>query len=159
MKIKAAKTMIEIKEVIDNDEKIQIMKECDAAFPIRLFDRDNSDEIVYKITQKAFFYAAYKSISKEESCNVGYVAFYANDLENKNAYISNIGVCNEMQEKHIGSMLMETCLKVAKEAGMVKMRLEVLDTNVKAIAFYKKWGFTYEGEAGESSVYMKKNLI
>lgn len=91
-------------------------------------------------------------------CPVGYVAFYANDSNRKTAYISNIGVCEDYQRNHIGSMLMEKCLAVSKHQGMEKIRLEVLITNEKAISFYKHWKFEFETRGGNGSSYMIRSL-
>lgn len=54
--------LVEIVKMEDRDEKIRVMKHCDEAFPIRLFDRPDCDAIVYRITTYALFYAAYDRI-------------------------------------------------------------------------------------------------
>lgn len=149
--------LTEIKKITDDNLKIQIMKNCDEVFPIRLFERENCDEIIQKIISRAIFYAAFEKLRGKYQ-DVGYVAFYANDLDNQCAYISHIGVCREMQGKQIGSKLMEICLKEAELCGMRKIRLEVLKTNTKAISFYEKWRFEYESENKGDTCYLYRYL-
>lgn len=50
--------MEEIRKIVDKDEKIRIMMECDAAFPIKLSDRPDCKEIIQRVTSYALFYAA-----------------------------------------------------------------------------------------------------
>lgn len=121
---------VELIRVYDDAGKISIMRRCDGAFPIRLFERPNCDEVIQRILEHACFYAAFMGVLP-----IGYVAFYANDMDGKRAYISSIGVGLEYQRNHIGSLLMGKCLEVAADRGMSMVRLEVLATNEKAIAF------------------------
>ncbi|NBH72622.1 GNAT family N-acetyltransferase [Clostridiaceae bacterium] len=145
---------VKLKVIEDKEEKIQIIKQCDSVFPIRLLERPDSSEIMKKIINYACFYAAFVS----EKDPVGYVAFYANDIKKKIAYISNIGVKLEYQHHHVGSLLMKKSLEVAKDRGMLMIRLEVLSTNEKAIAFYKHWGFDFELLEGIDTYYMSRYL-
>lgn len=148
--------MTRIKLVNENNEKIRIMKLCDNVFPIRLYERDNCDEIIRRIINFALFYAAYVE-NEGEFVPIGYAAIYVNDVNNGNAYISSIGVKGDYQGQHIGSMLMETGLREARRKGMKYMRLEVLKTNDKAISFYKNWLFEIEKE-GKDTFYMRRGL-
>lgn len=45
------------------------------------------------------------------------------------------------QGKGFGKQMLNTAISLAKEMSRKSMRLEVLDTNYKAIAFYEKAGF------------------
>lgn len=54
--------MVQIVKIENRDEKIRIIEDCDEAFPIRLFDRSDCDEIIYRMTTYALFYAAYDVI-------------------------------------------------------------------------------------------------
>ncbi|MBO4910270.1 MAG: GNAT family N-acetyltransferase [Lachnospiraceae bacterium] len=150
---------ISIRKVDNRSEKIDIMKKCDPAFPIKLFDRENADETVEKTVRYAEFFVA----EDDTDGAVGYVAFYANDRESSIAYISNIGVLQEHQHESIGSELLKTAFKESVSAGMKKIRLEVLSSNRRAIGFYLHWGFEYEDgtEAQDQggSCYMVKSLI
>lgn len=77
---------------------------------------------------------------------VGYVAFYANDLESRQAFVSLIAVKPEEQNAGIGRKLLEESIKVSRLCGMKKMCLKVDKDNEKAIKFYKSNGFKYLNE-------------
>lgn len=86
------------------------------------------------------------------------MAFYANDMEKKIAYISNIGVDIHYQRNRIGSRLMQKSIAESRDKGMEIIRLEVLKTNEKAISFYKHWGFTVEAKGDKDTCYMSRYL-
>jgi GNAT superfamily N-acetyltransferase len=46
----------------------------------------------------------------------------------------------------VGAALMERCVAVARERGHDVLWLGVWERNTRAIAFYKRWGFTEVGE-------------
>jgi ribosomal protein S18 acetylase RimI-like enzyme len=48
--------------------------------------------------------------------------------------------------KGIGAHLMRGCIQEAKAAGCDAIWLDVWDRNLRAIAFYRNWGFTEVGE-------------
>ena len=150
---------ISITRIDERSEKIDIMKACDDAFPIRLFDRENAKEIVDRIDRFALFYAAKKSDTLETA---GYVAFYANDKEGHTAYITGIGVLEEFQHENVGRGLIETVFSESMDRGMKKVRLEVLKSNHNAIGFYKHMGFDFEDSSAETDKeptrYMVKDL-
>ena len=148
--------LISIKNVHDNHNKISIMKICDNALPIKLFERPNCNEIVDKIVRYAFFIGAFCE-GNEYKKPIGYVAFYANDITGRTAFISSICVLDEFQGYSIGGDLLKNCIGVSKEQGMKMIRLEVLKTNYKAISFYKKYGFEFAKE-GECTYFMSRHI-
>lgn len=148
---------ISIFKVEENEQKVEIMKKCDSAFPIRLFERKNCDEIVRRIVSNAFFYAAFRASGGGVE-PIGYNAFYANNYETKVAYISSIGVLEGFQRNHVGSELMRKCIEISKSEGMDILRLEVLKKNSKAISFYTKWDFSFEEERDGDTFYMSRHL-
>lgn len=131
------------------NDKRKAIECCDPSFPKQLTEREDYEAIFAKIDQYAVFFAA---ICQGEP--VGYAAMYANDLTTQTAYITMIGVKEEYQRQQIGSKLMSACVGAAKQRGMKVIRLEVLNTNEKAIAFYKRHGFREEGVASDESTYM-----
>ena len=130
------------------------MKACDSAFTKSVINRSNFQELFKKIDTYAVFLIALKNNEP-----VGYAAMYANDKKNKEAFITLIGVSSECQGEHIGSNLMDNCIMVARKKGMNTMRLEVLDDDKGAQAFYVKQGFIIDGRCSSESIYMKKNLM
>lgn len=101
-------TAIEI--VTDTQIKRKIVGICDKAFMHGITIRKNYEEIFQKIDQNAVFIAAV--IDKNY---VGYAALYANNHESRIAYISMIGVVQDMQRMHIGSRLLKRCIEVSKK--------------------------------------------
>ena len=143
---------MEIKEIQTKDEKRSIIEKCDCVFDNGLVKRPDYLEKLEKIHTFATFFAAYA----EEL--VGYAAIYTNDTKSQVAYITMIGIVKDKQGMHIGSRLMEKCIETAKSNNMHAIRLEVLNNNIRAISFYKHFGFSYETECSENSSYMLKKL-
>ena len=139
--------------VQNRDEKRKIVEKVDCAFTRGLVRREDYENIFDKIDRHAIFIGAYDNDEP-----VGYAAIYANDKENKTAFITMIGVLDKMQGKHIGSGLMNMCIEEAKARKMEYIRLEVLNDNIKAINFYYHCGFEYEKQCSEESNHLIKNI-
>ena len=71
---------------------------------------------------------------------------------------SLIATSENMQRRGIGRILINEVQRISAEAGMEKLRLEVNNSNSKAISFYIKNGFELECPAGEHSSYMIKKI-
>ncbi|MCR4874147.1 MAG: GNAT family N-acetyltransferase [Clostridia bacterium] len=139
--------LIETKECISQEEKHEVWQILNLVYDeITIPNYEEYKEKVCKYAQIV------KAVYNDTI--VGFVAFYANNLETKQAYITQIAVLKDYQKMHIGSELLNTCLKIAKKAGMETCRLEVNNCNVNAITFYKKKGFTPDGDASKDSKYM-----
>lgn len=63
----------------------------------------------------------------------------------KYTWTFGIGVTQKYQSAGVGGQLLEHLKQLAKEAGVHKLHLRVLETNPRAIQFYKKHGFEIEG--------------
>ncbi len=137
-----------IRSDLDRDEKRQAIEACDASLPRPVTPRDNYDEIFEKMDRYAEFIAAY------QNGIAGYVSMYANDQETKTAFITLFVVKDEFQRMHIGTELMNACRRIAERNKMKRIRLEVLNSNMKAISFYKKQGFYEEKPCSNISIYM-----
>lgn len=150
--------VISVRVIKDPDMIYSIMKECDSAFERSIIHRDNFPEIFEKVTRYADFFTAYFNDGKEMRNPVGYAAVYANDYDNKKAFITLICVKPEMQGLHVGSKLINACFQLARERDMRIIRLETMQNNLKAISFYKHHGFSVEGYTDEDSLFMVKDL-
>src|SRR5258708_7642127 len=87
---------------------------------------------------------AYCLVAEEGNNLVGYIAATTKDFGyRKSNYIEieNMGVNPEYRSKGIGSKLMQTLLKLAREHGYQKAYVNAYFENDKAIDFYKKNGF------------------
>ncbi len=75
-----------------------------------------------------------------------------------------IAINPEFQNKGYGKMLMEFYLKTMKDNKIKSCYLEVSTNNLKAIHFYKKYGFYQYGyrekyySNGEDAILMKKEM-
>ena len=126
---------------------------CDI-FP-HIFEKIESLEIyAEKIDNFAYVYAV-----RREKENIGLAVFYANDIAEKKAYISLIGMKKVQQGKGYGGWLLTQCEAIAKGNGMTKVLLEVDSDNTGAVRFYEKNGYVFDGFTDRNSMYMKKNLI
>ncbi|OCS88955.1 ribosomal protein S18-alanine N-acetyltransferase [Caryophanon latum] len=81
------------------------------------------------------------------------------------AQITNVAVTTSLRGQRIGETLMREAMRIAKEAGMDVMSLEVRVTNTVAQNLYKKLGFQEGGlrkkyyvDNGEDALVMWVNL-
>lgn len=116
----------------------------------------NNDEMIDKLAQKFAMYGRVL-VAQEGKQTAGFVAYYVNSAT-KTAYISMIILQKAYQGQGLGSLLLKSMLADCEQANQQKVRLEVADQNEKAIGFYKKWGFTWEGQASETSAYYSLTL-
>lgn len=137
----------------ETERKRKIIEKCDGVFLRPITPRDDYEEIFSRIDRNALFFSAV-----EGNEDIGYAAIYVDDHVSKAGYITMIGVVREMQGRHVGSALMHSCLAAAAEHGMTCVRLEVMKKNTRAIAVYEHWGFAYERDCSEESIYMVRHL-
>lgn len=140
--------ILNISEKCDIDT---IIHACDEAYDNPVTERSYYAKLLNKIHQKGRFIVAYKGSP------LGYCAFYANDTEQKTAYISLIAMIPKYQAQHIGSRLLKESFELMKSYGMQSCSLEVRKTNKTAIQFYMGHKFTLIGERKESYL-MKREL-
>ena len=128
-----------------------VIRRCDAAFNEPVAQRIIYPKLLEKLHQNGQFIFAYNGES------LGYCAFYANDPEHKNGYISLIAIAPECQKMHIGTRLLKESLANMQTYGMENCLLEVRKNNQNAIRFYKDNHFTITEER-ENSYLMKRVL-
>ena len=78
-------------------------------------------------------------ICKKDNLMIGFIIFSPISPE---AHILSISVRNEMQSKGIGTLLLKSMLDQCKVMNYKKIFLEVRVSNLKAINFYEKFGFS-----------------
>jgi len=145
---------MEIKIVTDINQISSLLSIFDCVF-------SSLDEIIqdYALFAQKLAQNAVVCVAKENKTICGLAAFYANDFENKTAFITLFGILPAFQRKHIGKQLMDFCFSAAINRGMEYIRLEVDLNNPNAIAFYENNGFTRTGDYTPTSMYMKKALV
>jgi diamine N-acetyltransferase len=67
-------------------------------------------------------------------------------IDQKLMEIERMYVCKESIGQGVGSQLMSVCLGEAEREACNVVRLAVWEENLRAIAFYRKWGFTEAGK-------------
>lgn len=67
-------------------------------------------------------------------------------------YLEDIIVTENMRGKNIGSLLFENVLKYSADQGFKRVSWQVLEWNEPAIAFYKKYKASFDGEWVNCSV-------
>ncbi|XQY91069.1 GNAT family N-acetyltransferase [Metabacillus sp. HB246100] len=86
-------------------------------------------------------------VALDDGMVVGYLGYhYPTPLEtNKHVYEMDIAVNPDHQGKGVGSMLLHTFIEMAQKHSIHKLSLRVLESNQKAIHFYRKNGFKEQG--------------
>lgn len=64
----------------------------------------------------------------------------------KRFYLEDLYVKDEFRGKGIGQKLIEACIEEAKHTKCTGMMWQVLDWNIPAIEFYKKYNAQFDGE-------------
>lgn len=143
-----------IESVLDDKTIYDLLIQFDCVFP-HLHEKISSyEEYAYKLSRYAKVYV-YKDLDK----NIGILVLYANDMNNKIAYISLIGVDKSFEGKGIGKRLLNHAIQISKECGMNELKLEVDLDNERAIRFYKLNGFVSCNDDNGLSVHMIKKLM
>lgn len=89
---------------------------------------------------------------------LGFVAFYLNDYITNTGYLAQIAIKPDSMIKGISYKLIKIFENKGYENGMKDLKLEVDNSNKRAINFYKKNGYRHSGEASDNSSYMMKRL-
>ncbi len=93
-----------------------------------------------------------------ENEDIGLLAIYCNDYENKKAFITSLGIDISYNGKGIAQALFNLVLNHLKKENISKIELEVNKENFRAIGFYKRNGFLVHKETNHS-MFMELELI
>lgn len=117
------------------------------------------DSFHYEMRENQF---AHYLVAEDETGIVGFCGMW---LVIDAAQITNVAVVERMRGQKIGEALMKEAMRVAREANMDVMSLEVRVTNVVAQNLYRKLGFQdggirkgYYTDNGEDALVMWVNL-
>lgn len=147
----------ELENLINNEENIVLLKnilnDFNDNFTPRLSEKiKNFDDYAKKLLNDAIFYQI-----KKEDKNIGLLAFYINK-KTKISYLTLIAIKNEYQGYGFGKKLLEMYENISKKEKMDILKLEVFDKNIKAVNFYRKFGFKYFKRASKETSYMIKEI-
>ena len=113
----------------------------------RFLDDVDLDEYLAKLSSKAEIL----SDSAEDRCR-GFVAFYCNDQEIKQAFITLVLVDPRDRHLGIGRALVKCVMDLAKRRGFASCRLEVAKRNEVARAMYLSLGFRVVDDHGHKEL-------
>lgn len=138
------------------DQVVKYLHKIDKIFPDPMSSRVNIEEHMIKLFSRGIVVVALKS---DEIC--GILLGYINDEQLKRAYLATLGVSAEAQSMGVGTELLKTFIKMAKEKSMDYIGLHAHRDNIRAIKFYKRHGFeeTQDNQKPyEKSVYLTKRI-
>lgn len=110
------------------------------------------ENYVDKIIENATLITIYKNRELQ-----GFIAFYANDLQKENAFLTMLAVKKEKKNMGYGKILLELSIKELTKMGFRKYSLEVYYKNHLAINLYEKYDFKEVNQKG-SNIFMEKQL-
>ena len=125
--------------------------------------RDNADFISQNIQLESYLlkiekYAMFHSVIAHNSL-CGFVAFYANDLNEFQGFITMVHVSPKLRGKGIAKILINSTCETMKALGMKSCALEVLGSNSNAVNLYKSLEFEIvEDKSNCNVLYMTKKL-
>ncbi|MDD7517684.1 GNAT family N-acetyltransferase [Ruminococcus flavefaciens] len=154
--MKSIKELITTKNIENNIYLIQStdhILEILTGFQEYLPPLKTSEEYRRNTAEKISNYA-FCILLKEDDTDAGFGTIYANDTENKTGYISFIAVSEDFRRRHFGTRLMDTLVAIAYQNQMEYVKIEVAKTNHTAQSFYLNYGYQYQCDAGNDSVYM-----
>lgn len=132
-------------------EKEAVLNHFDKFMFYPMSQRGNYADIIFKISAAADMLLAYNQNM------LGFIAFYANDLKTKRAFVSSITIDTQFRRQGIGKRLFEGAIKVASVKGMEEICLEVDSGNLSAYDFYRTMGLSVI-QSSEKSFIMGRKL-
>lgn len=87
-------------------------------------------------------------VAEKDNIIVGMALYYVkySTWKGRCIYLDDIIVTESLRGKGIGAKLFEEVVAVAKEMGARKMEWQVLEWNISAINFYKKYSTKFDDE-------------
>ena len=113
------------------------------------------EERLNMLAEKWHSYAEFCTCRDDAHCLVGMIAFYANRPENGIVYIPHVYVKSKCRGKQLMTSMLDAIKEYANNKGFEYMRLEVQKDNKRAQKAYLYYGFDFEGEGSEKTVYLQ----
>ena len=109
---------------------------------------DNESVIIESIKMGGCFFILEEQ-SSGKICGTSWMTF-----DGRRIHLHHFGILPDYQGNGLAGILLEESLNFVKQKGY-QVKLEVHNSNVKAINLYKKYGFKY---LGDYDVYIIRNL-
>ena len=94
-----------------------------------------------KIREIYFNNGGFFWVAKDKNSIVGSIALKMINLDKRIGEIKRYFVLPSVQNKGIGSMLMEQLIVRAQKSGLSKLRLDTMKNSTKALSIFRKFGF------------------
>lgn len=120
-----------------------------------LFNKNITDAMLKQLSVK-FSESAIVLMAGGLNENIGYAAFYCNNISERKGYLSMIVVKDRYGHNGIGTKLLNEVIKISENSGMEFLCLKSDKQNIKANAFYKKHGFFIISDMGTNLLWEKK---
>ena len=115
---------------------LDFLSSVDREFTPFLSDKVDLSEYAHKLVKRA-----HSVFLVMEGHDVGHAAYYSNDSQGREAFLTSICVKPEFRGSGLAEVLLENVLQGAMNDGMGKLSLEVDARNQVAVRFYSKHGF------------------
>jgi GNAT superfamily N-acetyltransferase len=140
--------MMEIKTIdlaspLLNMRVMELLAEVDHEFEPPLSSRLNLSEYAMKLRERGQVIGGFA-----DNVLRGIIGFYCNDQITHTGFITIVAVRPVFRARGLGTELILAALKVARQAGMVKVHLQTSTRN-RAARWYEKIGFRTVGAAPE----------
>lgn len=89
-----------------------------------------------------------------ETGPAAFAAFYCNDRQTKQAYLSMLAVDPACRRQGCGMKMLKAVADYCRSEGMRTLELEVARTNRAAISLYRKMGFSATGKESPRSIFL-----
>ena len=139
--------------VNSKDEILKVLFDFQEVFPHLHEKISDMNEYADKLNRYANVF-----LGREEERVFGLVIFYSNDMIDKTAYISLIGVKSSARGMGRGQWLFDKCIEYSQKQGMRFLKLEVDLDNQTAIRFYQKNGMRFCENTERDSVYLIREI-
>lgn len=140
-------------KILGKHNVLKALNEFQSVFPHLIEKVENLENYADKLDQFAEVYCAYVHEQL-----FGLLALYANNIENREAYISLIGIKKDFEHMGLGTYLLNEAMNIAGKRGMKHIKIEVDNDNFHAVKFYERNGFCVCGETENNSRYMTREI-
>lgn len=135
---------------INHNEVVNFIMSIDDEFSPNISERYNIADYVKKLTKLATFI----HVRTRSNTLIGILAFYANDIENHNAFISILGVKKNHRKKGVAKQMLTMLFKYLNTKEFETVSLEVSPDNV-ARHMYESLDFKIIRTKSISGNYLK----
>lgn len=123
------------------------LKICSESFLPPLHTKVSLAEYAQKIITHAVRFEAWQN-----NTLIGLVAAYMNNVQEAQAFITNVSVERAHQGRGVAFQLLTNCIEHARQKRFSTLVLEVSPKSLGAITLYQKVGFNFVAETKQGSV-------